>query len=42
MCDGWKDKRERTLIKFLVNFPKGIIFLESVDASDYSKIGDKM
>lgn len=42
MCDGWKDKRERTLINFLVNCPKGSVFLESVDASDYSKTGDKM
>ncbi|KAL6561966.1 hypothetical protein OROGR_002973 [Orobanche gracilis] len=42
MCDGWKDKRERTLINFLVNSPKGSIFLESIDASDYSKTGDKM
>lgn len=35
-CDGCKDRRERTLINFLVNCFKGSIFLESVDAFDYS------
>ncbi|XP_057984783.1 uncharacterized protein LOC110670460 [Hevea brasiliensis] len=42
MADGWTDKKQRTLINFLVNSPKGTIFMESVDASEYSKTGDKM
>ncbi|XP_058003663.1 uncharacterized protein LOC110645316 [Hevea brasiliensis] len=42
MADGWTDKKQRTLINFLVNSPKGTIFLESVDTSDYSKTGEKM
>ncbi|KAL8548055.1 hypothetical protein ACS0TY_007387 [Phlomoides rotata] len=42
MVDGWTDKRQRTLINFLVNSPKGTFFLESVDASEYAKIGEKM
>lgn len=42
MADGWQDKRERTLINFLVNSPKGSMFIESVDASGYSKNATKM
>lgn len=42
MADGWTDKKQRTLINFLVNSPKGTFFLESVDASDYAKTGEKM
>ncbi|KAL7593981.1 hypothetical protein Lser_V15G32559 [Lactuca serriola] len=34
MSDGWRDTRQRHLINFLVNCPKGISFLKSVDASD--------
>jgi hypothetical protein len=34
--------RERTLINLLVNTPKGTVFIRSVDASSYSKIGDIM
>lgn len=30
------------MINFLVNSPKGSFILESVDASDYLKIGEKM
>ena len=41
LSDGWKDKRERTLINFLVNSPKGSMFLESVDGSSYSKTWGK-
>jgi len=26
MTDGWTDKRERTILNFLVNSPKGISF----------------
>ena len=42
MANGWTDKRQRTLINFLVNCPKGSMFIESVDASSYSKTGEKM
>ncbi|KAJ9132775.1 hypothetical protein P3X46_033612 [Hevea brasiliensis] len=42
MADGWTDKKKRTLINFLMNSPKGTVFMESVDASEYSKTGDKM
>ena len=37
MSDGWKDMRGRQLINFLVNNPKGTVFLKSVDASDVVK-----
>ncbi|XP_042472577.1 uncharacterized protein LOC122055277 [Zingiber officinale] len=39
MSDGWTDRKQRTLINFLVNSPKGTMFLESVDASAHVKIG---
>ncbi|XP_042404804.1 uncharacterized protein LOC121995011 [Zingiber officinale] len=42
MADGWTDKKGRTLINFLVNDPKGSVFVESVDASGYSHTADKM
>ncbi|XP_058009419.1 uncharacterized protein LOC131183187 [Hevea brasiliensis] len=42
MADGWTDKKQRTLINFLVNYPKGTVFMESVDVSEYSKTSDKM
>ncbi|XP_059659240.1 uncharacterized protein LOC132306061 [Cornus florida] len=42
MADGWEDKRLRCLINFLVNCPKGTMFIQSVDASSYSKTGEKM
>lgn len=42
MCDGWLDRRHRTLINFLVNTPRGSFFLESVDASEHSKTGELM
>ncbi|XP_059654936.1 uncharacterized protein LOC132301724 [Cornus florida] len=42
MADGWKDKRHRCLINFLVNYPKGTMFIQSVDASSYSKTGEKI
>ncbi|XP_026396261.1 uncharacterized protein LOC113290888 [Papaver somniferum] len=34
MSDGWTDGKKRHLINFLVNCPKGSVFLKSVDASD--------
>ena len=37
MSDGWMDNRERSITNFLVNSPKGTIFLKSIDTSDISK-----
>ena len=37
MSDGWTDARGRTILNFLVAFPKGTMFLRSVDASDQVK-----
>ncbi|TXG57054.1 hypothetical protein EZV62_018367 [Acer yangbiense] len=42
LSDGWKDKREMTLINFLINCPKGSMFIKSVDALSYAKTGEKM
>ncbi|GFZ08786.1 hypothetical protein Acr_20g0005940 [Actinidia rufa] len=42
MADGWTDRKGRTLINFLVNCPKGSMFIESIDASSYSKDGQKL
>ncbi|GMP25163.1 hypothetical protein CsSME_00002160 [Camellia sinensis var. sinensis] len=42
MANGRTDKRERTLINFLVNCPRGTMFVESVDASSYSKDEHKL
>lgn len=39
MADGWRDRKGRSLINFLVNTPRGSMFLESVDASSYSHTG---
>jgi hypothetical protein len=37
MSDGWTDQRSRTILNFLIAFPKGTMFLKSVDASDQVK-----
>ena len=42
MSDGWTDRKGRTLINFLVNYPKGTVFVKSVDASNYAKMGEKL
>ena len=42
MSDGWTDRCGKTIINFLVNCSKGGMFLESIDASSYSKTGDKL
>ncbi|KAL4294108.1 hypothetical protein AHAS_Ahas18G0195100 [Arachis hypogaea] len=42
MADGWTDRCRRTLIDFLVYFPKGTIFLKAVDASHVSKTIDDL
>ncbi|KAL4349645.1 hypothetical protein AHAS_Ahas10G0062700 [Arachis hypogaea] len=40
--DAWMDKRQRSIINFLVNAPAGTIFLKSIDTSDYVKTGEKL
>ncbi|XP_020963400.1 uncharacterized protein LOC107645034 [Arachis ipaensis] len=42
MSDAWTDKRQRSIINFLVNSPAGTMFLKSIDASDYVKMGEKI
>jgi len=42
MIDGWTDKKRRTIINFLVNSPKGTVFLKSIDASAISKTIEKV
>ncbi|CAN1302702.1 hypothetical protein LINPERPRIM_LOCUS25582 [Linum perenne] len=42
MADGWTDKRQRSLINFLIYSPKGISFVKSVDASGFSKTGKNL
>ena len=37
MSNGWTDNRERSITNFLVNSPKGTVFLKSIDTSDISK-----
>jgi hypothetical protein len=39
---GWTHLRRRTILNFLVNKPKGAIFLKSIDASDITKKADKI
>ena len=42
MSDGWKDRKNRTLINFLVNCSLGTQFVKSVDASEYMKTSQKI
>jgi len=42
MTDGSTIKKRRTIIKFLVNSPKGTVFLKSIDASAISKTTEKV
>eukprot|EP00253_Pinus_taeda_P032362 PITA_32362 len=37
ISDGWTDQKGRTLINFLVSYPKGTMFIKSVDASAHIK-----
>jgi hypothetical protein len=37
MSDGWMDQKGRTLLNFLVNCPRGSMFVKSVDASAHVK-----
>ncbi|KAL0461334.1 UNVERIFIED_CONTAM: hypothetical protein Slati_0021000 [Sesamum latifolium] len=42
MADGWTDTRQRRLINFLVNSPKGSKFIESMDGTSYAHTGEKI
>ena len=42
MSNGWTDKKRRSICNFLVNSPKGTVFLSSVDTSNISKTADKV
>ncbi|XP_057755684.1 uncharacterized protein LOC130974860 [Arachis stenosperma] len=42
MSDGWTDKKRHSICNFLVNSPKGTVFLYSLDTSDISKTTDKV
>uniref|UniRef100_A0A2N9HC69 DUF659 domain-containing protein n=1 Tax=Fagus sylvatica TaxID=28930 RepID=A0A2N9HC69_FAGSY len=42
ISDGWTDKKRRSLCNFLVNSPKGTIFMYSIDTSDIYKTADKV
>ncbi|CAN1340717.1 hypothetical protein LINPERPRIM_LOCUS38942 [Linum perenne] len=42
MSDGWTDRKRRSICNFLVNSPKGIVFIESLDTSNYSKNTEKV
>ena len=37
MSDGWTDGKGKSIINFLVNCPRGTIFIKFVDASPYVK-----
>ena len=41
MSDGWSDRKNRSICNFLVNSPKGTIFLASIDTSEISKTKKK-
>ncbi|XP_048491084.1 uncharacterized protein LOC104901267 [Beta vulgaris subsp. vulgaris] len=42
MSDGWSDRQRRSICNFLVNSPKGTVFLSSIDTSEISKTSDKV
>ncbi|XP_021727149.1 uncharacterized protein LOC110694277 [Chenopodium quinoa] len=42
MSDGWSDRKRRSICNFLVNSPKGSVFLSSIDTSEISKTADKV
>lgn len=41
MADGWTSRTGKSIINFLVNCPAGSMFVKSIDASSYSKTGEK-
>ncbi|GKV21499.1 hypothetical protein SLEP1_g31476 [Rubroshorea leprosula] len=42
MSDSWTDRKQRSIINFLVNSPVGTMFIKSIDASSFVKIGEKL
>ncbi|CAN1276908.1 hypothetical protein LINPERPRIM_LOCUS16160 [Linum perenne] len=42
MSDGWTDTKRRSICNFLVNSPKGTVFVESLDTSNFSKNASKV
>ncbi|XP_073017843.1 uncharacterized protein [Primulina eburnea] len=42
MDDGWRNRKGISFINFLVNTPKGIMFIKSIDASTYSHTREKL
>ena len=42
MSNGWTDRKERTLVNFLVNCSKGTMFMESINTSSMIKTEEKM
>ena len=42
ISDGWTDRKERTLVNFLVSCSKGTMFMQSINASSMIKTGEKM
>ncbi|XP_026440013.1 uncharacterized protein LOC113338832 isoform X2 [Papaver somniferum] len=42
MSDGWTDKKQRSITNFLVNSPRGTVFLKSIDTSDIQHNAQKL
>ncbi|GJW97625.1 SCAN domain-containing protein [Tanacetum coccineum] len=42
MSDVWSDRKNQSICNFLMNSPKGTIFLASIDTSDISKTKEKV
>ena len=42
MSDAWTDRKNRTLINFMVNCPSGTMFVKTIDAFGFVKTGDKL
>ena len=42
MLDRWTDNREMSITNFLVNSPKGTVFLKSIDTSDIFKNAENL
>ena len=42
MSNGWTDRKERSLVNFLVNSSRGTMFMKSIDAFSMVKMGEKL
>ena len=42
VSDGWTDKKRRSICNFLMNSPKGTIFIYFIDTSSISKTAEKV